>query len=412
MDSSEVILERYKQLIEISRDLASTLELETLLKRIVSVASEISDSEAASILLYDEQKKQLRFHAASNEDSLAKIFGIIVPTDSLAGWVALNRTPVMVADVHKDNRWFTHVEDKLNFFTRSIIAVPMIAKDKVIGVLEALNKCEGTYSDSELEVLSVLGAQAAVAIENARLFQQSDLISELVHEIRTPLTSISTVADLLQRPAISRDQHSHMVKTIQNETLRLNELATSFLDLARLESGRSSLNLSVFSVREILDECALVIKPRAIESDVRLTVEVGEEEPFVLEADRDKVKQVILNLLSNAVKYNRSQGRVLLSAEQADSNIRISVKDTGVGLSEEDLSHLFEKFYRASGSERNIRGTGLGLSICKRIIDVHGGKIEVQSKLERGSSFTVVLPLQHTFIDRRNTGSLSWSKLP
>ena len=395
METSEFTSKRYKQLIEISRDLASTLELDILLKRIVSVASEITDSEAASILLYDEQKKQLRFQAASNEASQAKIYGIIVPTDSLAGWVALNREPVVVADVHKDDRWFTNVGEKLEFHTHSIIAVPMVAKGKLIGVLEALNKCDGTYTDSELEVLSVLGAQAAVAIENARLFQQSDLISELVHEIRTPLSSINTVSYLLQRPETTGEQRMQMVKTIQDETRRLNDLASSFLDLARLESGRVSFELSSFDVRELLVECALVIKPRAAENEVEIIVEEAEE-TFILEADRDQIKQVILNLLSNAVKYNRPNGSIFVSTERAGSSIRLSIKDTGLGLSEEDLSHLFEKFFRASSSEKNISGTGLGLSISKRIVDGHGGQIDVQSQLNVGTTFSISLPEQQT----------------
>jgi signal transduction histidine kinase len=395
METSEFTSKRYKQLIEISRDLASTLELDILLKRIVSVASEITDSEAASILLYDEQKKQLRFQTASNEASQAKIYGIIVPTDSLAGWVALNREPVVVADVHKDDRWFTNVGEELEFRTHSIIAVPMVAKGKLIGVLEALNKCDGTYSDSELEVLSVLGAQAAVAIENARLFQQSDLISELVHEIRTPLSSINTVAYLLQRPETTGEQRMQMVKTIQDETRRLNELASSFLDLARLESGRVSFELSSFHVRELLVECGLVIKPRADENEVVIIIEEAEE-AYILEADRDQIKQVILNLLSNAVKYNRPKGSIFVSTERVGSSIRLSIKDTGLGLSEEDLSHLFEKFFRASSSEKNISGTGLGLSISKRIIDGHGGQINVQSQLNVGTTFSISLPEKQT----------------
>ena len=386
-------LQRYRQLIEISRDLASTLDLDILLGRIAQAAVDFSDSEAGSILLYDGAKKEIRFMLATNIQSSGLMLGIVVPMDSLAGWVAENREPVIVADVHKDKRWFGNVEKQLDFPTRSIIAIPMIANDKVIGVLEALNKRVGTFTEQDQEMLMVLGAQAAVAIENTRLFKQSDLIAELVHELRTPLSSISTVAYLLQRPDVAAQQRISLAQTIHQEAQRLNELATNFLDLARLESGRATVQISAFDVTGLLKECCDITRPRAEESSLQINVMTASQLPR-LEADRDKIKQVILNLLSNAIKYNRPGGEINVGATTDGDSMLISVMDTGLGMSKEDVSHLFERFFRAQSSESLASGTGLGLSICKRIIDSHRGEIGVESEAGVGTKFTVSIPLK------------------
>ena len=228
----------YQQFIDIFLDLASTFDLEAILRKIIHTAISLTKAEAASILLFNDTNQQLHFAAMTNASKEALLHKMIVPKESLAGWVAINREPVIVQDVRHDNRWFTDVAEKIDFFTRSIIAVPMITQDKLIGVLEVLNKYDGTFDQQDQEYLSILASQAAVAINNTRLFQQSDLISELVHEIRTPLGSISTVAYLLQREDLPAEQRVDLVKTIQRETQRLHEMASDYLDVARLESGR------------------------------------------------------------------------------------------------------------------------------------------------------------------------------
>jgi signal transduction histidine kinase len=240
-------------------------------------------------------------------------------------------------------------------------------------------------------MLLVLGAQAAVAIENARLFQQSDLISEFVHELRTPLASLSTATYLLLRPEMSQEQRDQIVTNIHNETLRLNALASSFLDLARLESGRVQFHKTVFNLTDLLFECKDVMTSKAEEDRIQIRVQ-GPEGLSMLEADRDKIKQVLLNLLSNGIKYNRPHGSIMLRAENHGNEMCITVQDTGTGVPEQALPHLFEKFYRVREHESQAIGTGLGLSICKQIVQGHGGRIEVKSKMGVGSLFTVTLP--------------------
>lgn len=387
------LLKRYQQLTQISQELASTLELEILLDRVVHAAAELSDAEAASILLYDEDHQQLQFEAATNlEEPMLR--GLVVPVStSLAGWIVTTRQAVIIDDTDKDPRHFDHISKVTNIQTKSLLGVPLITKDKVVGVLEAINKRSGRFDQDDENIMTALGAQVAVAIENARLFQQSDLISELVHELRTPLSSLSTAAHLLLRPEVSEEQRVKMVQIIHSETMRLSEMTTTFLDLARLESGRARFQTELFPIKEVFEDCAVIMRGRAVEKGISLNLDIQETMPKI-SADRNKVKQVVLNLLSNAIKYNRPEGVITLSAQATRKEIIFSVQDTGMGILPNVQEHLFEKFYRAPGSENHVQGTGLGLAICKRIIDAHQGKIDVSSIAGVGSTFTVCLPIK------------------
>ena len=384
-------LDGYRRLIDIARDLASTLDLDTLLSRIVHAAAEISGAEAASILLFDENSRQLYFQVATNLDESTRR-GIVVPLDgSIAGWIVNNRQAVRITNAHNDPRFFSNVEATTGYSTESLLGIPLITKNKVVGVLEALNKPKGKFTDTDESMLMVLGAQAAVAIENARLFQQSDLISEFVHELRTPLASLSTATYLLLRPEMSQEQRDQIVNNIHSETMRLNSLASSFLDLARLESGRVQFRKMQFSIADLLYECKDVMSSKAMEDNIQIRVDPTDELPL-LNADRDKIKQVLLNLLSNAIKYNRSNGTVILRAEVVEKEFVMYIQDTGLGIPDESLPHLFEKFFRVREHESRVAGTGLGLSICKQIIHGHNGRIEVKSKIGVGTIFSVFLP--------------------
>ena len=381
----------YRRLIEIARDLASTLDLDVLLERIVQAAAEVSGSEAASILLYDDMTQKLYFQVATNLDE-PTMRGLVIPLEgSIAGWILTNRKPLRITNAQQDPRLFANVDRVTGHPTQTLLGVPLITKNKIVGVLEALNKEKGKFTDGDESMLSVLGAQAAVAIENARLFQQSDLISEFVHELRTPLASLSTATYLLLRPEISRDQQEQISRNIHSETLRLNALASSFLDLARLESGRVQFHKASFNVVDLLYECKDVMNSKADEEKIRIQIESPEKMPM-LEADRDKIKQVVLNLLSNAIKYNHPNGSIILRSDFSAEEILIILQDTGIGIPEDALPHLFQKFYRVRENETKAAGTGLGLSICKQIVQGHGGRVEVKSKIGVGTTFTVHLP--------------------
>lgn len=384
-------LEHYQKLVEISKELVTNHDLTSLLTHIVQAACELSEAEAASILLYNENTRELYFQVATGLDE-PMMRGLVVPLEgSLAGWVVKNDAAVNIPDVHQDDRYFSKVERVSQVKTKSLAGLPLKLKGKVIGVLEVINKKDSHFSTYDLEVLSVLVTQAALAIENTRLFQQSDQISELVHELRTPLSSISTAAYILQQSHVVDGQRISLSKTIYSEAQRLSELASAFLDLARLESGRVSFKPTTFNLVDLIREVLEVFRLRMEQLDIQYKFDHTENFPLVL-ADRDKIKQVLLNLVSNAVKYNRQGGKIEIKSGFDSEFVQVTVTDNGLGMQPDVVNHLFEKFYRAKVSEDQISGTGLGLSICKTIIESHNGDLSVTSTVGEGSSFTFRLP--------------------
>jgi len=384
---------RLERLIEISRSLNSTLSLGPLLDQIVSAAQELTGTEACSILLVDHKSGQLYFKAATN---LSGVRSIIVPMEgSVAGWVVQTGEPLVVPDARDDPRFdfSTKADAQTTFTTRSILAVPLVTRDKVIGVLEAINKEDGAdFTDEDDELLGVLGGQAAVAVQNALLFQQSDLIAEIVHEMRTPLSSIIAYADLMQRPDVTLDQCSQFATIIQRESERISEITNNFLELARLESGRASLAQDPVDLSTVIHMTVNVVRAQADAKRITLLVDVPPALPSVL-ADAQRLHQVMLNLLSNAIKYCREGDQVTVTGRCEDGVLTVSVADTGPGIPADALPNVFERFYRVPGTANRAVGTGLGLAITRQIVEAHGGEISVSSEEGEGATFTFVLPL-------------------
>lgn len=385
-------LERYQRLIQISQDLASTLDLNTLLKQIVRAAAELIDAEHASILLYDQGKRELYYEAATNlEQPLSH--DLSVPVDaSIAGWIVTHRQSLILSNATLDSRYYGRVAEVLHSQATSLLGVPMITKDKVVGAIEAINKRDGKFTQEDQEILVILGTQAALAIENSRLFQQSDLIAELVHELRTPLASLNTATALLLRSELPAEQRERVSEILYTEITRLAEMTDSFLDLARLESGRAIFNFTSVDPGILIKECADFMFADVQKNQLTLHVILPDELPHIW-ADQDKLKQVLINLISNAIKYNQPNGSISVSAHVDTHYLEINVSDTGSGISPDNMPGMFQKFYRAPGNENATTGTGLGLSICKRIIEAHHGTISLQSEPGMGSTFTIRLPL-------------------
>jgi len=400
-----LLLKRMERLMEVSRTLASTLELGKLLRKIIEAAKELTDSEAASIMLVDPSTGELRFEAATNMEEI--MLGIVIPVEgSIAGWIVTHSEPVVVPDTSQDSRWSQKVDQQTSFVTRSILGVPLVTRDKSIGALEALNKRTGTFNQDDATTLQTLSAQAAIAIINARLFAQSDQIAEMVHELRTPLNSLSASTHLLLRPELPTERRSEIIKTMQRETLRLSQMTTDFLDLAKLESGRMRFTKENFDVRELTDECADVVRQQAAARGIAIQCHVAPA-PQTLESDRGKIKQVILNLLTNAIKYNRENGGIIVSTYvTSDSYYSVSVADTGKGIPQEAMAHMFEKFYRVADTENTATGTGLGLPIARKIIEALGGEMGVKSTPGVGSTFYFTLPLPNAAPRKKTTGLL------
>ncbi|MCS7070580.1 MAG: HAMP domain-containing histidine kinase, partial [Anaerolinea sp.] len=235
--------------------------------------------------------------------------------------------------------------------------------------------------------------QAAIAIENARLFQQSDFMAEMVHELRTPLMALKTSTTLLKRPDLPLERRHEIIDTMQQETERLIRMTSDFLDLARLESGRARIDLSRFDLGKLVRECVEIVSAQAAERDI--TIDYAQDDREVI-GDRGKLKQVILNLLTNAIKYNRDQGHVeivsRLVERSQDLFVELSVRDTGFGISKDNQKLMFQKFYRAADTSGFTQGTGLGLAIAKHIIEAHGGAIWLESEPGVGSTFYITIP--------------------
>lgn len=385
-------LSQCQKLISISRDLASTLDLDILLNRIVQAAAELSDAEAASILLYDQQSGKLHFQVTTNlKEPLMR--GLIVPVEnSIAGWIVQNRQPIIINEVQQDKRHFKIINKAIIAPTQSLLGVPLIARNKITGVLEAINKKSGLFTPGDQEILMTLGAQAAVAIENSRLFQQSDLIAEFVHELRTPLSALFTATDLIMHPKVSKEKKLEFADSIYGEVHRLSDMADDFLHIARLESGRIQFRIQPFDLTDVLNECVALVHKQAEQSNLSFESSISTDIP-TLHGDRDKIKQAVLNLLSNAIKYTPPGGDIILETATSPDEVKISVRDTGIGISETHQRKLFEKFYRVPGAEKHASGTGLGLAIVKRIVEGHGGVIEIESEVDVGTTFSIHLPL-------------------
>ncbi|MGB7338261.1 MAG: GAF domain-containing sensor histidine kinase [Phototrophicaceae bacterium] len=392
---SQDLHSQYQRIFDITLQLGSTYDHISLLKKIVFAAQDLIEAEAASIMLMDTTLGQLRFAMSTNINP-HEMEELIVPLEgSIAGWIVTHGEPRVIEDSTSTSNHFRGVGEKIDFQTRNLLGVPMRAHKDVIGVVQAVNKKNGgKFNDDDVQLLRILASQAAMAIENARMFQQSDFISEMVHELRTPLLALQASTTLLERPDLPEEKRGHIVTTMKGETRRLITLTNDFLDVARLESGRVSLDVAQYDMQMLLAETADMVTAQASNKDITISVA---KDAFIVDADRGKIKQVILNLLTNAIKYNRPSGSITLSLHphyEADQPmVEIRCADTGYGISKEHQQNMFQKFYRVPTLEHVERGTGLGLVISKSIVEAHGGRIWLRSQVDVGSTFHFTLPM-------------------
>ncbi len=393
--TSDKLIERYELIIDISQRLNSTFDLRSLLEAIIEAARELTGVEAASIMLLDPGSGELRFEAASNIKP-HEMDRITVPMEgSIAGWIATHGEPRVISDVSQEPEFYSEVDQEIEFKTNDLLGVPMRAHDKIIGVLEAINKLDGShFTETDIETLTALAGQAAIAIQNARLFQQSDFIAEMVHEIRTPLAALKASTVLLQRTELPQEKREDIIVTMQGETERLVRMTSEFLDLARLESGRFQLEKAPFELDKLIRESVDVVIHQANDKNVSFHLNIH---PIKVIGDRGKIKQVILNLFTNAIKYNRDSGHIYVRSREILENdapfIEISVNDTGFGISPDNLKNLFTKFFRVADTAGHTQGTGLGLAITRHIAEAHGGSVWAESEYGKGSTFFVTLPI-------------------
>jgi len=401
-------VQQLQRLLEISRTLASTLELPTLLHSIVTVACELTESEAASILLYDPSAGELRFETGTSPqpDSLNKVS---VPLDSsVAGRVFSKARPVVIQDAASDPRIYRQVDMSLGFKTRSILGVPLLVRQESIGVIEAVNKVGGRhYTEDDLAILETLASQAAVAIENARLLtrlqdanaellrldkMKSDFIAIASHELRTPLGLILGHSTFLKEllPA----EHAEQMDVIVRSATRLKSIVEDFSTISHKDSGQSRVRRAPFSIGQLVQDVTHRFQDTAAEKKIELGYDVPPDDALYVEGDRDKIDIVLTNLIRNALTFTDPGGQVGIKAEAIPGFVKVFVVDTGIGIPADQLERIFDRFYQVeSHLTRRHGGMGLGLSIAKSMIEMHNGQIWCESKEGTGSLFCFMLPI-------------------
>lgn len=232
--------------------------------------------------------------------------------------------------------------------------------------------------------------------EQYRLEQvRREFIANVSHELRTPLTSIKSYTEtLLDTPELPAELHSKFLNVINNEADRMVRIVKDLLTLSRLDYGRLEINFSRFPVDKLMGGVYDAMLFEARNHNHQLLLELDDPLP-VIEGDRERIEQVVVNIVSNSIKYTPNGGMIVMTASNIENGVRITVQDNGIGIPEEDLPRLFERFYRVDKARSRERGgTGLGLAIAREIVKLHGGKIEVESQFGKGTKMTVTLPLQ------------------
>ena len=396
-----------ERLVRISQTLNSTLNLEALLGLMIQAATELAGCEACSIMLLDRRTGELRF-AHSAGETAPKVKGLVVPLgNSIAGWVVRSGYPLLVADAKQDPRWNPGIDQTIGFDTRSIVAVPLKVKDQIMGVMELINKVgQQGFNEDDLQIARALAAHAAIALENARLMgelqsaydqlaQLDHLKSEFVniasHELRTPLSIILVYASFLQEQVSG--QASEQLSIVLQSAMRLRAIIDDMVNLRHVDIGQAVVECSSFSMNELITEVAGEFCELSRAKHLSVTLSLADT-PLELTADRQKVYVVLANLLSNAIKFTPAYGRVLISALQKDQEIWVSVADTGIGIPQREQERVFDRFYQVESSlNRRYQGVGLGLSIAKSMVELHKGRIWVESVPAKGSRFTFALPI-------------------
>ena len=412
------LLRRTRQLTAINnagRTMASLLDFDSIPQTILEQAVQVLGAKAGSILLVDENTHQLMFKAVVGPEESTRLIGVHVPMGyGVIGWVAQNGKPTLVDDVRKDPRFYRGIDQTTGLVTVNVVAVPLMVKRQVIGVLELLNKTEGKFSEDDLNVAETLAQWAAVAIENARLVSdlrtradelekaygelkeadklKDELIQNVSHELRTPLTFILGYVELMQTQGIGplTPEQAEGLEIVRRKCITLTKVVNDIVSLQRLKL--SGLERRPVKLNVLLRQTMQAARISAEHSGQKLIFEAPDKDVLVM-ADEERIGQVLDNLLSNAVKFNQPHGQVMLRLQEQDSEVRVEVEDSGIGISAEKLARIFDRFYQADGgTTRRYGGMGLGLSICREIIEAHGGRIWGESEVGKGSRFMFTLP--------------------
>ena len=412
---AEAAERRSRFLAEASRTLSASLDHEVTLRNLAALA--VPDIADYCIIHVRDDDGVIRQVAAAHADPEKEPLlqelerRLTLDPDNPAGVVARvlrDHAPVLIAEV--PNGWgaeissdpeVRRIEEALA--PRSAMVLPLLSHGEVFGVITlVLSDAWRRYGPEDMELAEELARRAALAVENARLYEaalaaskaKSDFLAVMSHELKTPLSTIVACTDLLEAEIAGpltqdqRDQLGHVLAS----ALHLLQLIDEILSFSRMEAGREKVRLETVDLDTLVEDAAALIRPVALDRGLRFRVE-GLAEPCLVRTDPPKVRQVLLNLLSNAVKFTES-GEVVLAVAVEDQWAVFRVRDTGIGIPPEYQERIFEAFWQVEQSaSRRASGTGLGLSVTRRLCRMLGGDVSVESVPGQGTTFTVRLPL-------------------
>lgn len=387
-------------LYELSKLFMGVTNLDLLLTEIVNVCCQETGAERASLMLLNEDGHTLTIRAARGLPKEVIETTCVELGEGIAGRVAERREALVLDNSSPPSAEFAELM-KQNQIS-SAISIPLIVREELIGILNLskLGHVSSPFTAGSLELASVLAGQAAIAIENARLFEETDrayrelkkldeLKSEFInvasHELRTPLAILLGHASLLDEQAT--DPARTHTRAVIHSALHLKKLVTDMLSLRYLEAGEMELELQLLQVSEVshkvVDELGFLAKDRG----QTLTLDVPRNTPSIW-ADQGMLFLIMSNLVSNAVKFTPQGGTIKLTAVMGEDELTVSVEDSGIGIAAEEFDKLFSSFYQVGNSlTREYPGLGLGLSIVRELVELHQGKVWVQSAVGRGSTF-------------------------
>ncbi|WP_461047483.1 GAF domain-containing protein [Terrabacter koreensis] len=404
-------VQQLEALAEVGQAISSTLVPDEVLRTIVSHAVGLSGTDGGSLMEFDETTGLfgVRTVYGTSPDVVEALREAEIHIDhTWVGRAARERTVLQIADLDAEPRPLDpHLDVLQTAGWRSLVAIPLMRPDRVVGALVVCRKTTGPFSDETCELLEAFASQSAVALTNARLYQQleqqsveladasrhkSEFLASMSHELRTPLNAVIGFSEVLLERMFGElnERQEDYLQDIHSAGRHLLALLADILDLSKIEAGRMELDVTTFPMDDVLVQVLSLVRERAAVHAIRLELDAPPLGPVT--ADELRLKQVLLNLLSNAVKFTPDGGDVQVRAWRDGDELHVTVTDTGIGIDPSDQERIFDSFQQGERTARSVEGTGLGLTLSRRIIELHGGRLWVTSAPGRGSTFGIVVP--------------------
>ena len=401
-----------KTLGEVSQAVNSTLDFETVLETIVTKAVQLSGTDAGAVYVFDPRRHEfhLRSTYGMDEDLIVALRQQRVGLDDPNLAVSMSRgEPIQVADLSEQApSALNQIILRAGF--RARLAAPLLHSGGVVGMLVVRRRSPGAFAPNTVNLMKTFAAQSVLAIQNARLFHEiedkshqieaaskhkSQFLANMSHELRTPLNAILGYTELILDNIYGEapEKMRSVLDRVQANGKHLLGLINDVLDLSKIEAGQLTLSLTEYSLAELVRSVHVAVEPLASQKNLTLTTEIAKDLPTGY-GDERRLAQVLLNLVGNAIKFTEV-GEVAITASRSNGSFSVAVRDSGPGVDPAHQTKIFEEFQQVDNtSTRQKGGSGLGLAISKRIIEMHGGRIIVDSILGKGATFTIKLPIK------------------